>query len=188
MSEPPARRSVLRGIYRVARFRPKGFAEFTASRQAFLNSLAPLIAFPLVGGLLMLASGEGLDAVVDLLATLVALLAPPVISSFLATLWRREAAWLRYAVAFNWSQWAVPVVAVLILIAMGVLSRMGLSDRQAAIGALFGIAGYGMALHWFMARHGLGLGRGMATLAVIVINFGTVLLVVLPRLLAAGLR
>lgn len=192
MSEAPpnpgVKPSVVRGIWRLGRLRREGFAEFTASRQAFLNSLAPLIAFPLVGGLLMLFGGAGAGALVDLLATLVALLAPPVISAFLAELWRRDAAWLRYAVAFNWCQWAVPLAAVLILVAMAILTRFGLDERQAAIGALFGIAGYGVTLHWFLARNGLGLSRLRTTLFVIAVNLGTVILVLLPRVLTAAAR
>ena len=71
--------------------------------------------FPLVGGALMLLGGGGLDALSDLLATLCALLAPPVLSFEVARLWGREAAWLRFATAFNWCQW-VPVFASLLLL------------------------------------------------------------------------
>jgi len=178
----PAGRSVIRGIFRLARFKPEGFVEFTASRQAFLNSLAPLIAFPLVGWLLMMMGGAGIGAFTDLLVTVVALLAPPVISASLARILGREAAWLRYAVAFNWCQWAVPLAAVLVLLVMGIMTRLGLTEVQAAIGALFGIAGYGLSLHWFLARHGLALSRGLAVLFVVLLNVGTITLVMLPQL------
>jgi hypothetical protein len=188
MSETGPRRSVIRGIFRLARFRPDGFAEFAATRQAFLNSLAPLIAFPLVGGLLMLVAGGGWGAVTDLLATLIALLAPAVISAALAERWGRGEAWLRFGVAFNWAQWAVPVVAVGLLMAAGVLRRLGLSEPQAAVAVLFAIAGYGLGLHWFLVRRGLGLSRGLATLMVLALNLGTVALVMAPRFVAAVLR
>jgi len=184
---PPPRRSILRGIFRLGRFRPEGFAEFGATRQAFLNSLAPLIAFPLVGGLLMLVSGGGIGVVSDLLATVIALLAPAVISAGLAERWQRGDWWLRYGVAFNWAQWAVPIVAVALLMSAGALRRIGLGEQPAAIVVLFAIAGYGMGLHWFLARHGLGLGPGRATLLVIVVNLGTVVLVMAPRFVAAAL-
>ena len=69
--------SVVRGIVRVARFRVEGLAEFDASRNGFLNSLAPLLAFPLVGSLLELSQNGVIDALSDLLASVVALLAPP---------------------------------------------------------------------------------------------------------------
>ena len=72
--------SIVVGIVRLARGRADGLRQFGATREAFLASLAPLIAFPLVGGVLMLLGGGGLDALGDLLATLCALLAPPVLS------------------------------------------------------------------------------------------------------------
>jgi len=188
MSDAAPRRSVMRGIWRVARFRPEGFAEFTATRQGFLNSLAPLIAFPLVGGILVLLhAGASAMVLTDLLATLAALLAPAVISEALAERWGRSAAWLRYASAFNWAQWAVPMVAIGLLFSIGMLRGLGMSDRGAAMLVLFGIAGYGMALHWFLARHGLGVSRGKAVLAVIVMNLGTVAAAIGPRLVAAAL-
>src|ERR1700744_2339459 len=100
----PTRRNVVIGVLRVARGRADGMAQFGATRDAFLASLAPLIAFPLVGGVLMMLGGGGLDALTDLLATLCALLAPPVLSFEVARWWRREAEWLRFATAFNWCQ------------------------------------------------------------------------------------
>lgn len=187
MSEAP-RRNVFRGIMRLARFQAEGFAEFAGTRQAFLNSLAPLIAFPLVGGVLMLIGGGGVGAVVDLLATVIALLSPPVIGEALARRWGRDELWLRYAVAFNWAQWAVPVVALGMLLGMGILRRLGVGEREAAMALLFGIAAYGMALHWFLARHGLMLSRGQAVLMVLALNLGTVMLAVAPRLMADMLR
>ena len=72
--------SIVLGIVRLARGRADGIRQFGATRDAFLASLAPLIAFPLVGGALMLLGGGGLGALSDLLATLCALLAPPVLS------------------------------------------------------------------------------------------------------------
>ncbi len=58
--------SVLRGIIRVARGRPDGIDQFAGTSQAFLASLAPLIAFPLVGTFLMLLNGNGTPAIADL--------------------------------------------------------------------------------------------------------------------------
>jgi hypothetical protein len=186
-SAEPGQRSLVRGIWRLARLDRAGFAEFAGTPQAFLSSLAPLVAFPLVGGLLMLLRGMGLVAVTDLLATLVMVLAPPVISEALARRWGRGAAWLRFAVAFNWTQWAVPVVGTLLLLVAGVLRVVGLSDMQAVTVWLFGVAGYAIALHWFLARQGLGVSRGQAVLFLLGVNLGTALLVFVPRQLGAGL-
>jgi hypothetical protein len=136
----------------------------------------------------MLIGGGGIGAVIDLLATVIALLSPPVIGEALARRWGREDRWLRYAVAFNWAQWAVPVVALGMLLGMGILRRIGVGEREAAMALLFGIAAYGLTLHWFLARHGLMLSRGRAVLMVLALNLGTVMLAIAPRLVADVLR
>jgi hypothetical protein len=179
--------SVLRGFVRLARFQSDGFAYFAGTRTAMLNSLAPLIAFPLVGGGLMLASGGGIGAASDLLATLVALLAPLLIAHALAERWGREAAWLRYAAAFNWCQWALPIAAIFMLLALGIIMRItGISQNVAALAFLAGLLIYGLGLHYFLARHGLGLSVGRSVVCVAAMNLGTGLLVLGPRLLTAG--
>ena len=50
MGLPARRTSVWLGIARLARFRADGLEQFGHTPQAFLNSLAPLLAFPLVSG------------------------------------------------------------------------------------------------------------------------------------------
>jgi hypothetical protein len=50
------------------------------------------------------------------------------------------------------------------------------------------ILAYWLALCWFMLWRGLDIGRGKAALAVLAINLGTGLLVLLPQWLAEGLR
>jgi hypothetical protein len=176
--------SIVVGVMRLARGRPDGFSQFGATRESFLASLAPLIAFPLVGGVLMLIGGGGIAALSDLLATVCALVAPPVLSFEIAQLWHRDAAWLRFATAFNWCQWAIPVLGSMLLLALGVLVAVGL-PRSAARGlALLGLVSYGLWLHWFIARHGLGLSRFRAAVLVLGINLATVVIVVGPRLLA----
>lgn len=175
--------SVFSGIWRLATFRADGFAHFTGSRQAFLNSLAPLLAFPLVGSALLLLTGAGGGALGDLLGTLVALLTPAVVSHAFAVRWGREAAWLRYAVAFNWCQWAVPVAALALVVVAGVLVNTGLPVRLVTMLLLLGLLGYGLGLYWFLARHGLGLTGGRAALLVLVMNVTTGMLAFGPRLL-----
>jgi hypothetical protein len=49
------------------------------------------------------------------------------------------------------------------------------------------VAGYAVALHWFLARQGLGVSRGQAVLFVLGVNLGTALLVFVPRQFGAGL-
>jgi hypothetical protein len=178
--------SIVLGIVRLARGRPDGMQQFGASRDSFLASLAPLIAFPLVGGLLMLVGGGGLSAVSDLLATLCALVAPLVLSFEAARLWRRQQFWLRFATAFNWCQWVIPVVGSVLLLVFGVMAALGLPRQTARIGVVFGLLSYALWLHWFLARYGLGLSRSRALLMVIAVNFTTALLVVGPRIITLG--
>ena len=175
--------NVLRAIFMVARGRVAGIGLFSDTPQGFLTSLAPLIAFPLVGSILMLLRGGGARSLVDLLATLCALLAPPVLSFQFARMWQREALWLRFATAFNWCQWALPVVAYLILLVMGVGMSLGLADRSASIGLILGLGFYWLWLHWFLARNALQLSGLRAALLVLGTNFGTIMAVLGPKLL-----
>jgi hypothetical protein len=182
----PSPGSIVLGVMRLARGRADGFRQFGATREAFLASLAPLIAFPLVGGILMLLGGGGLGALADLLATICALVAPPVLSFEIARLWGREAAWLRFATAFNWCQWAIPVLGSVLLLLLGMLITVGLPRQLARILVVFGLVAYGLWLHWFLARHGLGLSRLRAALLVVGVNVATVIIVLGPTFLANG--
>jgi hypothetical protein len=185
MSDSPRSRSmaVFVGVLRIARGRPDGLLAFGATRQAFLTSLAPLIAFPLVASLLRLMSGEPLGALADLASMACALLAPPVLSFELARLWGRESNWSRYATAFNWSQWALPIIGSILLVALGMAMAAGMTQRTASELFFLGLGGYGLWLHWFLVRHGLGLRAGRSMLFVLGVNLGTVFIVMAPRLL-----
>ena len=179
----PTQGNVVVGILRVARGRADGMTQFGGTREAFLASLAPLIAFPLVGGVLMILGGGGLEALTDLLATLCALLAPPVLSFQVARWWGRDAEWLRFATAFNWCQWIIPLLLSLLLLVFGSLAMAGLPTGLARDGVLLCVVAYGLWLHCFLARHGLGLSWPRAGLMVIGVNLATVLLVAGPRVL-----
>jgi uncharacterized membrane protein len=178
--------SIMAGLLRLARFRVDGFNAFAGTPQAVLNSLAPLLAFPLVGAVLGLLGEAGLAAAVDFLATIVALVAPLVITHAFARRWGRLEAWPRFAAASNWCQWVLPVVAVVLVLLVMLLDGIGFPLRTMVMLALVGLIGYGVALHWFLARHGLGLSRARAVALVLVTDFGTGALVILPRLLAAA--
>ena len=97
-----AGRSVLRGVALVARFRAEGLAASTASAQQLLSSLAPLLAFPAVFLIVLLAAGGSTSDAAELLSAIDAMLLQMVMSEALARRWGREAEWLRYAIAFNW--------------------------------------------------------------------------------------
>jgi len=183
---PPRRETanVVLGILLLARFDRTGLRQFGATAQSFLASLAPLLAFPLVGGLLLLAEGQAMRAALDLFAAACALLAPAVLSHALAAAWSREAEWLRYATAFNWCQWAIPIAATGLVLLLAMLTGLGLSDRSAAMIAVAALVCYGLSLHWFVARHGLALPPLRAGVLVVGVNFGTAALLLAPRLLA----
>ena len=168
------------GIWRVAIGRVEGMAWFGATAQSFLSSLAPLIAFPLAGALLIMVEGEALPAF-DLFAlTLVLQLAPPVLSHWLAVRWGRADQWFHYATAYNWCYWAVPAAGSLLMLAAGPV----LGPRAALEAFFIGGGAYSLWLHWFIARHGLTLGRWRAILLVVLVNGGTLLLVEGPRLVS----
>jgi hypothetical protein len=174
-------------MLRLARGRVDGLAQFGDTAQAFLSSLAPLLAFPIVGALLLLASGEAEKALATLLVTLVLQLAPPVLSHALARAWGREAAWMRYATAFNWCQWALPLAAMALLIVLQAGMQLGLPEGAADLALVLGLGAYGLWLNWLLARHGLDLSRGRAALLVGLTNLGTVLLAAGPGLIARAL-
>jgi hypothetical protein len=176
------RLNVLLGIVRLARGRADGLAQFGDSRQAFLASLLPLVAFPLLGEALVAMGGNGEASLTDLLATICALLAPPVVSFSLARRWGRQAAWPRFAIAFNWCQWVIPAVACLLLLAVSGLIALGLPNDLAGHVWVLALAGYGLWLHWFLARRALHLTTARAIVLVIVVNVVTVALVVGPLL------
>jgi hypothetical protein len=175
---------ILRGISRLVRFKAEGFEDFAATPAAFLNSLAPMLAFPLVGGVILLLGGATRVAVGNMLASLVALLAPATLSQALALLWRREGQWLRYAVAYNWCQAAMSLLAVLLVAAM--LSASPPGQVLLAFMVLTLVA-YWLALCWFLASRGLSLSWWRAALCVVIVNIGTGILIVGPRLAAGGL-
>jgi hypothetical protein len=187
VKRPNARRSppnIILGLVRLALFDRRGMALFGDSAQDFLSSLAPLIAFPLVGGVLTLLRGGGVSVVTNLLATLCVLLAPAVMSEALARLWHKREGWLRYATAFNWCQWTIPIAAAVALLVMAGMVMAGLPETAAAYGGAGLLAAYGLSLHWFLARVGLGISRFRAGLLVLVINFATAILLFGPQLLS----
>jgi len=124
--------------------------------------------------------------VAELLATLCALLTPPVLSHALAVVWRRQAAWLRYAVAFNWCQLAIPAAAAVLVALAHAAVLLGAPTRPtsyALLAVLIILALYGLALHGFLVRYGLALAWLPTAAVVLVVNVVTTTLVVGPSLL-----
>ncbi len=177
----------LLGMLRLARGRVDGLAQFGDTPQAFLASLTPPLGFLIVGAVLMLASDGPVRALTTFLATLVMQLAPAVLSHALARAWGREALWVRYATAFNWCQWALPLAVMALLIVLQAGMQLGLPESAADAALVFGMGAYGLWLNWLLARHGLDLSRGRAALLVGLTNLGTALLALGPSLVARWL-
>jgi hypothetical protein len=186
MNAKPGRANILRGVFLLCRGRPEGLAEIGSSPEAFLSSLAPMIAFPLVGCALMASQGRVQDAVTDFLASLIAILAPPVLSFSIARHWGREAGWYRFATAFNWCQWVLPVLGVALVIIAGILVQAGIPLRAVVIGLCGLLLLYAFWLHWFLARHALSLSAGRAIALVAIINLLTIAFVAGPQLIAVA--
>lgn len=180
--------SALQGIALVGRGRMDGIALFGATPEAFLASLAPLLAFSAARAILLLLSGQVAAAAAAMLITVVAQLAPPVLSHTLARAWRQDEGWLRYATAYNWSQWAVVAVAFVLLAVLRLALDFGLPEAGANTLFVSGVSGYALWLHWRLSRHGLGLSRWRATALVLLVTLGTVVLVLGPLLARAALE
>jgi hypothetical protein len=177
------RNGIVAGIFRIARGRADGIACFGSSVQAFLSSLAPLIAFPLVAAVLGLFTEGPRQALTGLAIAMCASLMPAVISYELARLWKRTDAWLRFATAFNWCEWILPIVFCLLIVPISLAMNLGLGEETASL-VLFGcLAAYGLWLHWFLARNALALSRLRAGVLVVLVNLGTVVTVIGPTLL-----
>jgi hypothetical protein len=117
--------------------------------------------------------------------TLCALLTPAVVSYELARLWKREDAWLRFATAFNWCEWILPVLACLLMVPLSVAIAAGMSESVAGMGLVSCLGIYGLWLHWFLARNALGLSGFRAGVLVVLVNFCTAVAVLGPGLLAS---
>ncbi len=178
---------VVRGVALLACFRRAGFAELGGTAQDVLASLAPLLALLIVSAVLHAANGIDPQWAAWVLAALSVLLLPMVVSEWLARLWGRTAAWGRYVAAFNWCQWAVTFAAVAALLAANLLAAVGLPRPLAAGAALLAIVVYHLALQWFLARRGLELSSGRATLLVVAVEVLTVGLLLLFLRLDGGL-
>jgi hypothetical protein len=180
MTDWARRRSIWRGILQLARFNADGLREFGDTPQAFLNSLAPLLAFPLVGGAMTLLGAGPRGALANILVSLIALLAPPVLSHLLASFWHREALWLRYAVAFNWCEAAVFLAVVILLVLFA--GRFGMESAVWTLPAYV----YWAVLHGFLAKRALRVSLLRAVVMVVFVNFGSFVLMVLPVALLAS--
>ena len=176
-------RETIRAILGIARGRPEALRLFGNTPQAFIASLMPLIVVPLLSSLLSSRETSMGQFLAETTASVAALLVPPVLTHALARAWGREDAWLRFATAFNWCQFAMLLAAMVGLFVIG-----GAGGRDAAV-VIVGLLGfYALWLHWFLTRHGLGVSGGRAVMLVLSVHVATTLVVLVPRFVAAMLR
>ncbi len=181
---PPQRtRCIYKGVFLLATGRADGLDHFGDSPPRFLASLASLALWPAIGVAALAAGSGGPEMASDVMASVCAVLAPPVITYELARRWDRGMQWARYATAFNWCQWALPVVGFILISVISGLSRSGLPSDAAFALLVVAFSAYGLWLHWFIAWRGLVVSRLRAGLLVVAVNCVTVVLVLLPRLL-----
>ena len=181
MTDWGRRRNIFRGIIRLMQFNGQGLLEFGDTAQAFFNSLAPLLAFPLLGAGIALIGGAPYRAATSFLVALVLLLAPPVLSHLLAVLWRRETLWPRFAVAFNWCASAIffiGLILVRILAGQAAVDPGHWNSRTLLFWMAFNL--YWAVLTGFLTRRGLRVSTVRAIVMVVFVNFGTILLVAAP--------
>ncbi len=172
------------GLLLIGTGRAAGFAQFGRNAEAFLASLAPLLAFLLVLGGVVAWAGHPWIGVSTVLTGVCNLLAPAVIADLFCRLWHRRQHWALYANVLNCAQWLTLAVLVLLLPLASLGLAMGLSVPQAALLLMVVFVLYLMWFHWFAARHALALSRGQALLVMLAVLFGTGLVTQLPMWLA----
>ena len=179
----PSRFGTLRGIFLLATWRREGMANFADTRQGFLNSLAPLLALPLVGFLLLAAQGQFVAALSNLLLAVVVLLGPLMASQAIARWWRRDAGWYRFATALNWCQWGITAAALLMMFVAGLLTNAGLSPRGGILLLALGCIVYAVSVQSLIARAGLGMSAARAIGFVLLFNGAAAMLILVPALI-----
>lgn len=146
---------ILRGMVKLARGNPKGFEEFGATPEAFTASLAPLIAFPVVGALLMAIASGWKMALLGLLSRLCSVLILPVLTYEFARLFGRQSQWLRTATAMNWCLWLL-IPAMFVAILLGVIAaEIGAPQPLAEFGTLMLAGLYLLWNRWYIFKAGL---------------------------------
>jgi hypothetical protein len=172
------------GLLLIGTGRAAGFAQFGATPEAFLASLAPLLGFLIVLCGLLAWSSRPLAGLMVFLTLLCCLLAPPVIADLFCRLWQRRQHWALYANVLNCAQWLMLAALLLLLplASLGVSLGLPLDQVSRLTMAAFGL--YVMWFHWFTARHVLDLSPLRALLVMLAVVFGTGLLLQAPVLLS----
>jgi hypothetical protein len=159
---------ILRGLLMLAKGDKAGLNEFSNSLESFTASLAPLIAFPLVGAGISVAAGQWQIAIIGFLSRVCAVLVLPVMTYEFARRFGRESLWPRTATALNWSFWMVVPMIFISAFAGALMVQAGLAMKDAGYMALGAICGYLLWYRWLIIRVGLGFDKLQAAALIIV--------------------
>jgi hypothetical protein len=179
----PIRRAGL-GLFYLAIGRREGFDDFGNTADAYLASLAPLVAFALVSGVLAAASGAVHLAALGFLFSLCAMLAPAVISHPLCRFWGRGENWPRYANILNWGQMLMFLIFSLASAAAKAAVAAGLPAKPVLALMVLAVFGYAVWFQWFVARGAVQVSRGRTVLLLLATMLGTNVLISAPLLVA----
>ena len=171
---------VVLGLLLIGTGRTVGFAQFGASTEAFLASLAPCLGLLIVLAATLAWAGHPGSGLALFLYTLCNLLAPCVIGDLFCRLWDRRQNWALYANVLNCAQWLMLAVLILLISAASFAVRLGISPQQAAGIAAPVLAIYVAWFHWFAARHALQISRVRALVVMLAVVFGTTALLYVP--------
>ncbi len=180
-SQPPMRRTGL-GLLLIAVGRREGLEDFGNTPDAYLASLAPLIAFALVSCVLAAAAGHVRMAAQVFLMLICSWLAPAVISHPIARVWGRAETWPRYANIVNWSQMLMFLVLSIASAIAKVAVTAGLPQNAVLLAGGLSVLAYAIWFHWFVARGTLQLSRWRTLLLLLAVAIGTNLVVSVPLL------
>lgn len=174
--------NILRGLLRLARGDAGGLREFGNGTPQFSASLAPLLAFPLVGSALFGLEGHWMLALVMLLSRVSGVLMQPVVTEAAASRVGSRATWMMTSTALNWSVWLIfPLILIGVLISDGLIT-LGLPQNDAVGIAVAAILLYLMWFQYFILRNGLRLRLWPAIGLVVLMNVAVTSVYLAPYL------
>lgn len=187
-------REVAEGIVKATelllRGQVQGFSCVDVSQRLFWISQLCIMILPGMALVVVLAIPEVRShaMVTRLVASLCASLIPPVVTHFGARRWKRDPAWLRYAIAFNWCKWAVQircvVIAVVAIVACRLLHMPVHNVVVLLMVAMVGVWFYMLWLQWFLAQAGLGIRASQAVFLVAATEISMLVVAALSNLMA----
>jgi hypothetical protein len=166
--QPPPRIPA-KGLLLLAIGRKTGFDHFGGTNDAYLGSLAPLLAMILVStAWLGVRDHAPHQALAVCLRLVCMLLAPVVIADLFCRVWKRNGQWALYANLLNWAQFLSWFILVLVLFAAQLGIAAGMDQQAALIAAGLVLVAYLTWFHWFLARQTLAVSRRRVLLLMLI--------------------